>query len=99
MAKAAKGATIGLLQSAARLSRTALAERLLEYGLYAGQDKLMLALSVENGQTPSQLANLLGVRPALLYSHPVWKQLDLRPPVRRRYIVRCRCLLRRDRWP
>ncbi|MFC5585165.1 MarR family winged helix-turn-helix transcriptional regulator [Nitratireductor kimnyeongensis] len=63
MAKAAKGATIGLLQSAARLSRTALAERLLEYGLYAGQDKLMLALSVENGQTPSQLANLLGVRP------------------------------------
>ncbi|MAS13323.1 MAG: transcriptional regulator [Nitratireductor sp.] len=63
MAKAAKGATIGLLQSAARLSRTALAERLLEHGLYAGQDKLMLALSVENGQTPSQLANLLGVRP------------------------------------
>ncbi|EIM74156.1 MarR family transcriptional regulator [Nitratireductor aquibiodomus RA22] len=63
MAKAVKGATIGLLQSAARLSRTALAERLLEHGLYAGQDKLMLALSVENGQTPSQLATLLGVRP------------------------------------
>ncbi|WP_367717990.1 MarR family transcriptional regulator [Nitratireductor sp. GISD-1A_MAKvit] len=63
MAKAARGATIGLLQSAARLSRTALAERLLEHGLYAGQDKIMLALSVENGQTPSQLAALLGVRP------------------------------------
>lgn len=63
MAKTVKGATIGLLQSAARLSRTALAERLLAYGLYAGQDKIMLALSLENGQTPSQLAALLGVRP------------------------------------
>ncbi|WP_295814943.1 MarR family transcriptional regulator [uncultured Nitratireductor sp.] len=63
MAKAVRGATIGLLQSTARLSRTALAERLLEHGLYAGQDKIMLALSVENGQTPSQLAALLGVRP------------------------------------
>ncbi|MCR4264921.1 MarR family winged helix-turn-helix transcriptional regulator [Nitratireductor sp. ZSWI3] len=63
MAKAVRGATIGLLQSAARLSRTALAERLLAHGLYAGQDKIMLALAVENGQTPSQLAALLGVRP------------------------------------
>lgn len=54
---------MGLLQSAARLSRTALAERLLAHGLYAGQDKIMLALSLENGQTPTQLANLLGVRP------------------------------------
>lgn len=63
MAKAVRGATIGLLQSAARLSRTALAERLLAHGFYAGQDKIMLALSFENGQTPSQLAALLGVRP------------------------------------
>lgn len=63
MAKAVRGATIGLIQSAARLSRTALAERLLAHGLYAGQDKIMLALASENGQTPSQLANLLGVRP------------------------------------
>lgn len=63
MAKATKGAVIGRLQSAARLSRTALAGRLLGQGLYAGQDKIMLALDVENGQTPSQLAAKLGVRP------------------------------------
>lgn len=63
MAKAVRGATLGLLQSAARLSRTALAERLLAHGFYAGQDKIMLALSIENGQAPSQLAGLLGVRP------------------------------------
>lgn len=63
MAKADKGATIGQLQAVARLSRTALAERLLETGLYAGQDKIMLALAQENGQTPGQLAALLGVRP------------------------------------
>ncbi|MCT8997660.1 MarR family winged helix-turn-helix transcriptional regulator [Chelativorans intermedius] len=63
MAKSSKGSIIGRLQAAARLSRTALAERLLDQGLYAGQDKIMLALSRENGQTPSQLAEKLGVRP------------------------------------
>jgi DNA-binding MarR family transcriptional regulator len=63
MAKAAKGATMVRLQSAARLSRTALAARLLAHGFYAGQDQIMIALNAENGQTPGQLATRLGVRP------------------------------------
>jgi len=63
MARNSRGSIIGRLQSAARLSRTALAERLLDQGLYAGQDKIMLALDQENGLTPSQLAERLGVRP------------------------------------
>lgn len=63
MAKNMKGSVIGRLQAAARLSRTALAERLLEQGLYAGQDRIILALNQENGQTPGQLAERLGVRP------------------------------------
>lgn len=63
MAKADKGATISRLQSAARLSRTALASRLLNHGFYAGQDQIMLALDHEDGQTPGQLAGRLGVRP------------------------------------
>ena len=63
MASMPKGSIIGHLQSAARRSRTALAEKLLAQGLYAGQDKIMLALDQENGLSPSQLAEKLGVRP------------------------------------
>lgn len=63
MAKAAKGAMIARLQSAARLSRTMLASRLLQQGLYAGQDQVMLSLDDEDGQTPGALAGKLGVRP------------------------------------
>ena len=63
MAKTNKGATMSRLHSAARLSRTALASRLLAHGFYAGQDQIMLALSTEDGQTPGQLASRLGVRP------------------------------------
>ena len=63
MAKADKSATMSRLHSAARLSRTALASRLLAHGFYAGQDQIMLALHRLDGQTPGQLANLLGVRP------------------------------------
>lgn len=63
MTKTSKRATIGRLQSAARLSRTALAARLHGYGFYAGQDQLMLALDQDDGQTPGQLATRLGVRP------------------------------------
>lgn len=51
------------LQSAARLSRTALAARLNGHGFYAGQDQLMLALEQQDGQSPGELANRLGVRP------------------------------------
>jgi DNA-binding MarR family transcriptional regulator len=63
MAKAGKKDTMARLQSAARLSRTALAARLLSHGFYAGQDQIMMALDRENGQTPGQLAIRLGVRP------------------------------------
>ena len=63
MAKANKGSTMSRLHSAARLSRTALATRLLAHGFYAGQDQIMIALSHEDGQTPGQLALRLGVRP------------------------------------
>ena len=63
MAKADKGATMNRLQSAARLSRTALAARLMSHGFYAGQDQVMIALDDEDGQSPGQLAVRLGVRP------------------------------------
>ena len=66
MAKTNKAATMSRLHSAARLSRTALASRLLAHGFYAGQDQIMLALSQEDGQTPGQLAARLGVRPPTL---------------------------------
>lgn len=51
------------VQVVARLGRTALATRLLEKKLYAGQDQLMLALALMDGQTPGQLALEIGVRP------------------------------------
>jgi len=63
MSKAGKKDTMARLQSAARLSRTALAARLLSHGFYAGQDQIMMALDEEDGQTPGQLAVRLGVRP------------------------------------
>jgi DNA-binding MarR family transcriptional regulator len=63
MAKGNKVATMNLLQSAARLSRTALASRLVGHGFYPGQDQIVLALAEEDGQTPGQLALRLGVRP------------------------------------
>lgn len=63
MAKTNKTATINRLQSAARLSRTALAARLAAHGFYAGQDQVMIALGHEDGQTPGQLALRIGVRP------------------------------------
>ena len=63
MAKADKSATMSRLHSAARLARTVLAARLLAHGFYAGQDQIMLALDRLEGQTPGQLAALLGVRP------------------------------------
>ncbi|PBB33698.1 MarR family transcriptional regulator [Mesorhizobium sp. M1A.F.Ca.IN.020.06.1.1] len=63
MAKADRTATMNRLHSAARLARTALAARLLAHGFYAGQDQIMLALDREDGQTPGNLADKLGVRP------------------------------------
>jgi DNA-binding MarR family transcriptional regulator len=63
MGKTKKSVVMSRLQSAARLSRTALAARLNGHGFYAGQDQIMLALDQEDGQTPGQLAIRLGVRP------------------------------------
>lgn len=63
MAKSTRSVTMTRLHSAARLSRTMLAARLLGYGFYAGQDQIMLALDKEDGQTPGQLAARIGVRP------------------------------------
>ena len=63
MARADKSAAMARLHSTARLSRTALAARLLAHGFYAGQDQIMIALDREDGQTPGQLAVRLGVRP------------------------------------
>lgn len=63
MAKVKRKAVMTSLQAAARLSRTALAARLLAHGFYAGQEQIMLALDREDGQTPGQLAGRLGVRP------------------------------------
>lgn len=63
MARVKRKAVMSSLQAAARLSRTALAARLLAHGLYAGQDQIMLLLEEEDGQTPGQLASRLGVRP------------------------------------
>lgn len=63
MAKSDKRQVLNRLQSTARASRTALANRLLAHGFYAGQDQVMLALAAEDGQTPGKLAERMGVRP------------------------------------
>lgn len=63
MSKDNKTQILYRLQSVARLSRTALATRLLDKGLYAGQDAVMLQLFAEDGLTPGILAQRLGVRP------------------------------------
>lgn len=57
------GKIVNRLHTAARLSRTALAGRLLDHGLHAGQDRILLVLSERDGQTPGELADRLGVRP------------------------------------
>lgn len=63
MAKARRKEIMSSLQAAARLSRTALAARLLAHGFYAGQEQVMLLLEREDGLTPGELAIRLGVRP------------------------------------
>lgn len=63
MTKTGRGELINLVQTVSRLSRTDLATRLLEHGLYAGQDQIMLLLDEQDGQTPGSLADRLGVRP------------------------------------
>lgn len=63
MSKDQKLVVLYRLQSVARLTRTVLATRLLELGLYAGQDAVMLQLAADDGLTPGVLAQRLGVRP------------------------------------
>lgn len=63
MSKDNKAVMLYRMQSVARLTRTALATRLLELGLYAGQDAVMLQLAAEDGLPPGVLAQRLGVRP------------------------------------
>jgi DNA-binding MarR family transcriptional regulator len=63
MVKSRKNVVMNRLQSAARLSRTVLAAKLNGSGFYAGQDQIMLTLNHQDGQSPSELAARLGVRP------------------------------------
>ncbi|WP_343312597.1 MarR family transcriptional regulator [Brucella sp. BE17] len=63
MNKDNKVAVLYRLQSVARLTRTVLATRLLQQGLYAGQDAVMLQLAADDGLSPGVLAQRLGVRP------------------------------------
>lgn len=50
------------ITQAARSMRTVLSRNLLDAGLYAGQDGVMLALAAEEGLTPGGLAQRLGVK-------------------------------------
>lgn len=66
-APAASRASLGselfaAITHAQRSSRTALSRQLTAFGLYAGQDPVMLMLADEDGQTLSAIAARLGVR-------------------------------------
>lgn len=50
------------ITQAARSMRTVLSRNLLDAGLYAGQDGVMLALAEADGLTPGALAQRLGVK-------------------------------------
>lgn len=50
------------LTQAARSLRTVLSRNLIDAGLYAGQDGVILQLSQDPGLTPGQLAQRLGVK-------------------------------------
>ena len=63
MAKTNKGATMSRLHSAARLSRTALAARLLAHGFYAGQDQIMIVAEPGGRTDAGPTGSRLGVRP------------------------------------
>lgn len=63
MSKDRKTIIIQQSQTITRMMRAILAERLLEYGLYPGQDLLLLKLAEEDGITVSLLAKRLGLRP------------------------------------
>ena len=54
---------LDIVQSTARMMKTLLARRLYEFGLYAGQDRIILSLALKDGQSPGSLAKQLGVKP------------------------------------
>ena len=54
--------TLLMITQVARNARTALSRHLLDLGLYAGQDGVMLALDAQDGQTPGAIAVSLGVK-------------------------------------
>lgn len=56
------GSVNSALTYAARSMRTALSRQLLEIGLYAGQDGVILALADTGPMTPGSLAQSLGVK-------------------------------------
>lgn len=60
--KQARTEALGLINQVARNARTALSRHLLDLGLYAGQDSVMLALDNNDGQTPGAIAASLGVK-------------------------------------
>jgi DNA-binding MarR family transcriptional regulator len=65
MPKAVKGdqaEAFSMITQVARNARTALSRHLLDLGLYAGQDGVMLALDARDGQTPGAIAMSLGVK-------------------------------------
>ncbi|WP_420407277.1 MarR family winged helix-turn-helix transcriptional regulator [Hoeflea sp.] len=53
---------LALINQVARNARTALSRHLLDLGLYAGQDSVMLILDENDGQTPGAIAARLGVK-------------------------------------
>lgn len=53
---------LSLINQVARNARTALSRQLLDIGLYAGQDAVMLTLDAKDGQTPGAIAAALGVK-------------------------------------
>ncbi|MEQ8306192.1 MAG: MarR family transcriptional regulator [Hoeflea sp.] len=53
---------LALINQVARNARTALSRHLLDLGLYAGQDSVMLILDDGDGQTPGAIAARLGVK-------------------------------------
>lgn len=53
---------LALINQVARNARTALSRHLLDLGLYAGQDSVMLTLDDSDGQTPGAIATRLGVK-------------------------------------
>ncbi|WP_052161535.1 MarR family transcriptional regulator [Hoeflea sp. BAL378] len=60
--KTAQAEALSLINHVARNARTALSRHLLDLGLYAGQDGVMLALDGYDGQTPGAIAASLGVK-------------------------------------